>query len=96
MKLQGRPPDSDWYYVMKVYGPDPRILPATRYHVQGYKAAVERSDDLNAKMSQEERARGDRWEVRYAPPGDQPSNRKSQGSGASKRGRGASDRRWRR
>jgi len=92
VKLKGRPPDSGWYYVMRVHGPDPKILPARAHHVQGYQAAVERADALNAQMSQGERARGDHWEVRYAPPGGQPSNRKSQGSEGSNRRNGARDR----
>jgi hypothetical protein len=96
VKLKGRPPESGWYHVMRVHGPDPKILPASARHVQGYQAAVERADALNAQMSQEERARGDHWEVRYAPPGRQPSKRRPQGSAAPKRRSGASDRRWRR
>jgi hypothetical protein len=70
MKMKGRLPDSGWYYVMRVYGPDPKILPATRRHVQGHAAAVKLKDDRNEMLSQEERSRGDRWEIRNAPPGD--------------------------
>ena len=59
--------NTGWYYVVKFHSTPPAGPGIRRHHVQDYAEALILKDQLNAKLSEEERNRGVHWDIQDAP-----------------------------
>jgi hypothetical protein len=73
-------PKSDCYYVSmwNTQAHDgPGMFP---HHVQGWGKATQLREELNAKLSQEDRQRGAHWDIQNSPPCSQPVKKRKRRS----------------